>query len=344
MTTFNKLYKKLQQVIILSKILKFNKNDSLKKKNIRIGIAFLILLAIAITIYAIFEKSGHWLVEEDEFNHAKWVAVLDGQSADLERSDYAANLLREGKVDSVLLLGRRTLRDRSNSEFYVEDFMKQGAFDNNVVFLVPHDDPSTISEARTLIPWLKKHNVDTILLITDAASTYRVKRMFQKLSGNSPVYLTKDIHHITYNPSCWYSSRESRKDWLRSWAALFASYFETFNTDTLTAADSSYYRPIKSYADYKREVRANVNMQKLLPKLEEKINSNSEKESAKESSTEKTEKPQKAEPPKTEAKDTGKSTAKEQPKAKEPAKDVKKEQAKAAPNPAKPQAPAKAKK
>jgi len=180
-----------------------------------------------------------------------------------------------------------------------------------------------------------------VLLITDAASTFRAKRMFQKLSGNSPVYVTKDIHHVTYNPSCWYSSRESRKDWLRSWAALFASYFETFNTDTLTAADSSFYRPIRSYADYKREVRANVNMQKLLPKLEEKINSNSEKESAKESSTEKM---QKAEPPKTEAKDTGKSTAKEQPKAKEPAKDVKKEQAKAAPNPAKPQAPAKAKK
>ena len=332
----------------MSKILKFNKNESLKKKNIRIGIALLVLLAIAIVTYAIFEKSGHWLVEEDEFKHAKWVAVLDGQSADLERSDYAANLLREGKVDSVLLLGRRTLRDRSNSEFYVEDFMKQGAFDNNVVFLVPHDDPSTISEARTLIPWLKKHNADTVLLITDAASTFRAKRMFQKLSGNSPVYLTTDIHHVTYNPSCWYSSRESRKDWLRSWAALFASYFETFNTDTLTAADSSYYRPIKSYADYKREVRANVNMQKLLPKLEDKINSNSEKESAKESSTEKT---QKAEPQKTESKenkkepskDTNKATAKEQTKAKESAKDAKKDPPKAA-NSAKPQAPAKAKK
>lgn len=332
----------------MSKILKFNKNESLKKKNIRIGIALLVLLAIAIVTYAIFEKSGHWLVEEDEFEHTKWVAVLDGQSADLERSDFAANLLREGKVDSVLLLGRRTLRDRSNAEFYIEDFMKLGAFDNNAVFIVPHDDPSTISEARTLIPWLKKHNADTVLLITDAASTYRVKRMFQKLSGNSPVYLTTDIHHVTYNAACWHSNRESRKNWLRSWASLFASYYDTFNTDTLTAADSSYYRPIKSYADYKREVRANVNMQKLLPKLEDKINSNSEKESVKESSTEKT---QKTEPQKTESKEnkkepskeTNKATAKEQTKAKESAKDAKKDPPKAA-NSAKPQAPAKAKK
>ena len=190
------------------------------------GIALLILFVIAVLTYAIFEKSGHWLVQNDEVDHVKWVAVLDGQTADLERSDYAANLVKEGKADSVLLLGRRVYRERSNSEFYAEDFMKLGAFDSNAVFLVPHNDPSTISEAYSIIPWLKKHNIDTVLLLTDAASTYRVKRIFQKLSGNSPVYVTKDIHHVTYNPNCWYSNRESRKTWLRGWAALFASYLD----------------------------------------------------------------------------------------------------------------------
>ena len=129
-----------------------------------------------------------------------------------------------------------------------------------------------------LVPWLKKHNADTVLLLTSAASTYRVKRIFQKLSGNSPVYITKDIHHVTYNPNCWYSNRESRKDWLRGWAALFVSYFDLFNTDTLEAVDSSYYKPIKSYAEYKREFRSNVNLQKLLPKIEDKIKVESEKE------------------------------------------------------------------
>ena len=243
----------------------------------------LVLLVIAIVTYVIFEKSGHWLVQDDEFSHVKWVAILDGQTADLERSDYAANLINEGKADSVLILGRRVYRDRSNSEYYAEDFMKLGKFDSNAVFLVPHNDPSTISEAFSLIPWLKKHNADTVLLLTGAASTYRVKRIFQKLSGNSPVYLTKDIHHVTYNPSCWYSNRESRKDWLRGWAALAASYVDLFNTDTLEAVDSSYYKPIRSYAEYKREVRSNVNLQKLLPKIEDKIKNESAKEAAKDS-------------------------------------------------------------
>ncbi len=310
----------------MSKILKLDKNNQ-KKKNFSVGIALLILLVIAVLTYAIFEKSGHWLVQDDEIEHVKWVAVLDGQSADLERSDYAANLVKEGKADSVLLLGRRVYRERSNSEFYAEDFMKLGAFDSNAVFLVPHNDPSTISEAFSLIPWLKKHNADTVLLLTGASSTYRVKRIFQKLSGNSPVYVTKDIHHYTYNPNCWYSNRESRKDWLRSWAALFASYFDLFNTDTLKAVDSSYYKPIKSYAEYKREFRSNVNLQKILPKIEDKIKAESEKEaikdsvkatikeSAKDSSKTQEKAPEKAQAKET-PKDAPKPTAKETPKEK----------------------------
>jgi len=267
----------------LSKILKSDKIDSRKKKTFSVGITFLILLAIAIVTYAIFEKSGHWLVEDDHFEHAKWVVILDGQSANFERSDFAANLLNEGKVDSVLILGRRVFRDRSNAEFYADDFMKLGKFDSNAVFLVPHNDPSTISEAVTLIPWLKAHNADTVLLLTSAASTYRVKRIFQKLTGNSPVYLTMDIHHIAYNPNCWYNNRESRKDWVRGWAALAVSYYDLFNVDTLEIADSSYYKPIRSYAEYSRSVRSNVNLQKLLPKIEDKIKVASEKEVTKDS-------------------------------------------------------------
>lgn len=309
----------------MSKILKSDKSNQ-KKKNFSIGIVLLILFVIAVLTYAIFEKSGHWLVEDDEIGHVKWVAVLDGQTADLERSDYAANLVKEGKADSILLLGRRVYRERSNSEFYADDFMKLGSFDSNAVFLVPHNDPSTISEAYSLVPWLKKHKADTVLLLTGASSTYRVKRIFQKLSGNSPVYVTKDIHHYTYNPNCWYSNRESRKDWLRSWAALFASYFDLFNTDTLEAVDSSYYKPIRSYAEYKREFRSNVNLQKLLPKIEDKIKVESEKEAVKDSV-----KATAKETTKEAVKDSSKTQEKTSAKAKEPSKDTPKATAKEQP-------------
>jgi len=210
-------------------------------------------------------------VDDDEFDHVTWVAVLDGQSADLERSDYAAALMAQGRADSVLILGRRCLRDRSNAEFYVDDFMKLGKFDSSAVFIVPHDDPSTIGEAYTIIPWLKAHKADTVLLITTAAATHRVKRIFTKLSGDAPVFLTTDIQNFRYNADSWYTNRESRKNWLREWAALFASYVDLWPAGELTASDSAFHKSILTVKEFEKAKNPVVNLQALLPKVQKKI-------------------------------------------------------------------------
>ncbi|WP_283429614.1 ElyC/SanA/YdcF family protein [Fibrobacter sp. UWB10] len=240
-----------------------------KKRIIYSAIAAAFVLMV-IVFYMIMTHSGHWLVDDDEFEHVKWAVVLDGQSADMERIDLAADLVASGKVDSVLILGRRILRTRSNAEFYLEDFLRLGQFDSNAVFIARHDDPSTIGEAFTIVPWLKKHNADTVLLITGAAATHRVKRIFQTLSGDTPIYLTTDVHHYQYNADSWYSSRESRKEWLRNWLSLAASYFDLLPTGILTAADSFYYRPIVSAKEYENEKDPIVDLQSLLPKVKEK--------------------------------------------------------------------------
>ena len=240
-----------------------------KKRIIYSAIAAAFVLMV-IVFYMIMTHSGHWLVDDDEFEHVKWAVVLDGQSADMERIDLAADLVASGKVDSVLILGRRILRTRSNAEFYLEDFLRLGQFDSNAVFIARHDDPSTIGEAFTIVPWLKKHNADTVLLITGTAATHRVKRIFQTLSGDTPIYLTTDVHHYQYNADSWYSSRESRKEWLRNWLSLAASYFDLLPTGILTAADSFYYKPIVSAKEYENEKDPIVDLQSLLPKVKEK--------------------------------------------------------------------------
>lgn len=243
----------------------------IQKKKVIASAAALILAFVVIAFYLIMTQSGHWLVDDDEFDHVNWVVILDGQSADMERSDFAAELVASEKADSVLILGRRILRNRSNAEFYLDDFMKLGAFDSDAVFIARHDDPSTIGEAYTIIPWLKKHKADTVLLLTNAASTRRVKNIFQTLSGESPVYLTSDIHHYQYNADSWYTNREARKEWLRGWAALFVSYYDLLPAGTLSAADSFYYKPIVSAKEFEAEKNPVVNLQSLLPKIEEKL-------------------------------------------------------------------------
>lgn len=252
------------------KLAKLPTKKQIQKKRIIYSAIAAAFVLMVIVFYMIMTHSGHWLVDDDEFEHVKWAVVLDGQSADMERIDLAADLVASGKVDSVLILGRRILRTRSNAEFYLEDFLRLGQFDSNAVFIARHDDPSSIGEAFTIVPWLKKHNADTVLLITGAAATHRVKRIFQTLSGDSPIYLTTDVHHYQYNADSWYSSRESRKEWLRNWLSLAASYFDLLPTGILTAADSFYYKPIVSAKEYENEKDPIVDLQSLLPKVKEK--------------------------------------------------------------------------
>lgn len=303
------------------------KDRSIRKNRKKLfGILAIAFIFLVVVFYVTVAKSGYWLVQNDEFTHVKWAVLLDGQTADLERDDFAAKLMSEGKIDSIVILGRRVYRDKSNADFYAEDFMRLGMFDSSAVFLARHDDPSTISEAYTIIPWLKNRKADTVLLLTSAAATHRVANLFKELAGERPVFLTADIHHYLYDANTWYINRESRKSWLREWAALLYSKFELIGLDTLTAADSTYYVPIRSVSEEKN-MEPVVDLQKFLKqansKTQEVIN-NAAKDTTKAVETAKKDSSKsesKAEPKKDDKKDV----KKEEPKKQEPKKDEKKE-------------------
>jgi len=294
----------------------------IKKASI-IAVSTIILAVIA--LYIVFTKSGQWLVNDDEFKHVKWVVILDGQSADMERNDFAAELVAQGKADSVLIMGRRVLRDRSNAEFYSDDFLRHSSIDSAALFLAPHDDPSTISEAYTIIPWLKNRKADTVLLLTTAAATNRVSNLFKTLAGESPVFLTADIHHYLYDANTWYINRESRKNWLREWAALIYSKFELFGADTLTVADSAYYVPIRSISEEKK-MESVVDLQKFLKQASSKtqeVIESAAKDTASTTKKDSVKSETKAEPKKDEKQDVKKDESK-----KEEKKDAKKDEPK----------------
>lgn len=193
-----------------------------------------LVVLLVIAFYLLISYSGRWLVRDDSFGRVTWAVVLDGQSGDLERSDFAANLVREGRADSLLVLGRRVFRDRNNADFYAEDLENIGV-DAGRIFVFRHDDPSTLEEAVSTIPWLKRRNSasDTVLLITGSPATRRAAFIFNKLAGGHPVFITADMHDWRYNASSWIFERESRKNWLREWAATFNAKWELWGADTL---------------------------------------------------------------------------------------------------------------
>lgn len=230
-----------------------DKNTRKRSRKV-LGAIIVVVFCLLAAIYIVVEKSGKWLVVNDDFKHATWAVILDGQSANMERNDYVADLKAQGKVDSVLILGRRVYRDRSNVDFYAEDFMRLGKFNPATIFLVRHDDPSTLSEACTVIPWLKKHKADTVLLVTAAPATRRAKRIFETLSGDSPVYVTADIgYKQQYIADAWIFNRESRKSWLREWFAYAHSFFDLAGASTFTESDSTYFSKIRSIAEEEKD-------------------------------------------------------------------------------------------
>lgn len=193
----------------------------------------LFLVAVVILTYAVLRWSGNWLVLDATWDRADWVVVLDGQTASMERSDEALRLLKTAKVDSILVLGRRAYRDRSNADFYVEDMLLQGRIDTSRLFLFRHDDPSSIEEALTVIPLFQARQVDTVIVLTQNAATRRVSHIFQKLSGGKPVFVVASSKDPAYDPATWLHSREARKIWLREWTAYFVAKWELWGVEPI---------------------------------------------------------------------------------------------------------------
>ena len=219
-----------------------------------------IVVAVVLCIllfYVLVSYSGHWLVRDDSFEHVNWVVVLDGQSGDLERSDYAAKLVREGKADSVLILGRRVFRDKNNADFYAEDMEEVGGVDPSRIYIYRHDDPSTIEEAVSVIPWFKRRAPkDTVLLLTAAPATRRAAFLFNTLSGGHPAFITVDLHDWRYNAKTWIFEREARKNWLREWAAILNAKWDLLGVDTLLVSD----RPVRFPERWENAVSSKTNV------------------------------------------------------------------------------------
>lgn len=209
-----------------------------RRRNRMLCVLLSVIVLFLVIVYVIIARSGYWLVKDDPFEHVSWVTVLDGQEADMERTDFAAELMRTHKADSVMVLGRRVFRDKYNADFYAADMMRGGDLDSSRVFVLGHNDPSSIEEARTIIPWFKARGVDTVLLITQAPATARISYIFNTLSGTKPYFKTVDIQHFSFNPATWANEREARKWWIREIAANILARYDLFFEDTLTA-DSS---------------------------------------------------------------------------------------------------------
>jgi uncharacterized SAM-binding protein YcdF (DUF218 family) len=175
-----------------------------------------ILLLCIVGVYWAARYSAFLLVQNDTFAHVPYVLVLDGQGPDMERSDYALDLLAQGKADTIIISGKRIFKTGNAADYYRSQMLTQGDFDGGRLLVLPHDDESTIEEARTAIPYLLARKADTVLLVTASMAAARVRSIFEALTPEGQiVYLSTNMEYADFfDPKHWMNFREGQKTWL----------------------------------------------------------------------------------------------------------------------------------
>lgn len=173
-------------------------------------------------------RSGHWLVAGDPFGKVSWAVILAGESREGERSDAALKLYLEGRIDTLVQSSVRAFKDRYEAELSTGYLVGEG-YPREKIFEFRHDAYSTQEEAALLIRQFRYQNLDTVLIITSSFHTARTRRIFRKLSQGYPQVLVYPAELKDFDPSAWWSGRESRKYWFIEWLKTVSTFFELLN-------------------------------------------------------------------------------------------------------------------
>lgn len=186
----------------------YNRKSSGKKRRILLALLVLLLSLICLS----YLKLGVLLSSgREKAVDAKHALVLAGQSSMMVRSDQALRLLRIGRVEQIVLSSAQFSRGHFIAEPVCEDYKNQGLDENQAVVMLEHFATSTYQEAKDVIPYFVKQNVDTVLLVTNAFHASRAKFIFNSLSQGNPYFLVPDFNDPEYLGSDWARSRNTLK-------------------------------------------------------------------------------------------------------------------------------------
>lgn len=134
-----------------------------------------------------------------------------------------ARLVREGFVEKVLLSNTAGCYEHEEADMAM-DFAARRGIPRDIFIKTAHKSKSTEEEARTIVPFLRRMNVRTFLLITSDYHTRRAGRIF------SPYLNGLQMRAIAapdpdFHPEQWWKTRESQKVFFLEWSKTVAGTF-----------------------------------------------------------------------------------------------------------------------
>lgn len=174
----------------------------------------MLALAVALGSFWLMPFLGHHLLESDGPCQADLVVALAGDYGGA-RAKTGADLVRRGYAPKLWIDGAVNLFGRDESDLAAA-FTGLPPDQVRANQLPVH---STIAEARTLAPLLKREGVRRFILVTSDFHTRRSASIFRQIPGMPP-FCVVAASTPTFQPDAWWLHRESRElvifEWIRT--------------------------------------------------------------------------------------------------------------------------------
>jgi uncharacterized SAM-binding protein YcdF (DUF218 family) len=184
-----------------------------------------VLLVVLGAAYAgrstVLTAMGNFLVRNDPPEKAEIIVVLAGDGTG-SRIMKAVELVKQGYAPKILVDGPRGHYDVRESELAIEFAVRRGA-DPEIFQPFPINGQSTLEEAKSVHPELRRQGVGKAILVTSNFHTRRAGNIFDNQSANEIDYLVIAADYRDFQPDQWWRTRQGQK-------VLFLEYMKTLHS------------------------------------------------------------------------------------------------------------------
>lgn len=181
---------------------------------------------------------GRYLIKEDRLQKAEAIVVLTGDGG-VGRTLEAVRLYQDGYAPRIILTHARlrkgyealarmgfSVPEERNIQWMVLKAMRVPA---GVVLQVNERADSTASEMGYLVPFLKEHRIDTVILVTDRSHSTRASKILTRVSGGRITVISRPTRYDTFDAEWWWRSRSDAKEVLLEYEKLLDYLVQSVN-------------------------------------------------------------------------------------------------------------------
>jgi uncharacterized SAM-binding protein YcdF (DUF218 family) len=174
----------------------------------------------------IFLHLGTWLVVQDPLTPAEVIVVLSGHMP--YRAMEAARLYNEKAAPQVWVtqpVGPAEQLAEMHIPFVGEDFYSQRVLmARNVpalsIRILPDPSANTAEEIEEIGRQARENNLHTVVIVTSAPHTRRVRTIWKRLVGDSPQLIVRHPLDDPFNAPRWWRNTQDALDVVREWLGL----------------------------------------------------------------------------------------------------------------------------